>query len=177
MRIFFCQSYKSRHQGFTLIEIRVGLFIVTVLAGLTVASLPAFVQNADFDTETRRLTLLFSMARNEAMLDFSEFGFRRTERGYEFLRFDDGSRSWKKAASPFHERPLPEDLRMTVRADAEGFRLLGENLPPILILSSGETTPFRIILESRNGGEEYTFRSDGYGDFRWDHENEDPDES
>lgn len=170
MRISSCQNCKPGDQGFTLIEILVVLFIVTILAGLTVASLPGFVQSADVDTETRRLELLFDMARTEAMMDSSEFGFRRTDKGYEFLRFDDGSQSWKKAPSPFHERKLPEDLRMTLRADTEGFRLLGENLPPVLVLSSGETTPFRIILESRYDGSEYTFIADGYGQFRWDHE-------
>lgn len=168
MRTSCCQSSRTSVQGFTLIEILVVLFIVTILAGLTVASLPGFVQNADMETETRRLELLFSMVRNEAMMDSSEFGFRRTDRGYEFLRFDDGTRSWEKAASPFQARTLPEDFTMTIRADTEGFRLLGENLPPILILSSGETTPFRIILETRYDTSERVFLSDGYGNFRWD---------
>lgn len=172
MRISFCQNYRNSIQGFTLIEILVVLFIVTILAGLTVASFPAFVQNADMDTETRRLELLFSMARTEAMMDSAEFGFRSTETGYEFLKFDDGSQSWKRVASPFQERRLPEDLRMTIQADSEGFRLLGENLPPVLILSSGETTPFRIIFESRYDEVEHTFVSDGYGDFRWDADEE-----
>ncbi len=176
MRISSCQNSSYPNQGFTLIEILVVLFIVTILAGLTVASLPGFVQNADFDTETRRLELLFDMARNEAMMDSSEYGFRRTDKGYEFLRFDDGSQQWEKASSPFHERTLSDDLRMTVRVREGGFRLLGENLPPVLILSSGETTPFEIILETRNDDVGYTFVSDGYGDFHWEHERNESDE-
>ena len=168
MRIFSCQNARERNQGFTLIEILIVLVIITIMAGLTVAGLSGFARGADLETETRRLELLFSMARNEAMMDSVQFGFRRTDQGYEFLKFDDGSRRWESAAAPFHERTLPEELRITVRAETEGFRLPGEDLPPVLILSSGETTPFRILLESRNNDSEYTFVADGYGQFRWD---------
>lgn len=170
MRIFSCQNSRRMNRGFTLIEILVVLVIVTILAGLTLASLPGFVRGADLETETRRLELLFSMARNEAMMDADEFGFRPTGQGYEFLKFDHISQSWKKAAPPFHERTLPEDLGIRVHAEAGGLRLPDEKLPPVLILSSGETTGFQITLESREDGLAYTLVSDGEGQFYWDHD-------
>jgi len=42
-------------KGFTLIEILVVLFIVSLLTGLVVANLPAFVSQADFEEEAERL--------------------------------------------------------------------------------------------------------------------------
>ena len=154
-------------KGFTLIEMLVVLLIVTILAGVTIARLPAFAQNADFETETRRLQLLFSMAHQESILDSTEFGFRLTENGYKFLKFDDGSQDWAEADSPFQERSLPDDLTLGIKADGDGFSLLGEDLPPVLILSSGENTPFRLILRSRLQETSRTLMSEGYGEFVW----------
>ncbi|MBT5152968.1 MAG: type II secretion system minor pseudopilin GspH [Gammaproteobacteria bacterium] len=155
-------------KGFTLIEILVVLLIVTILAGVTIARLPTFSRNADFETETRRLQLLFNMARQESILDSTEFGFRLTDDGYKFLKFDDGSQSWKDAESPFQVRLLPDELRLVIEADSKGFSFLGENLPPILILSSGENTPFRLILQSKLQRASRTLMSEGYGEFVWD---------
>jgi len=160
-------NYKNTSPGFTLVEILVVLLIVTILAGLTVTRLPSFARSADFDTEVRRIELLFSMARTEAILDSSEFGFRLSDTGYKFSKFDHASQSWRDAASPFQLRELPSEFRLTIRSDNDDFRLAGENLPPILILSSGETTPFDLILESTIDSETRIFSADGYGQFKW----------
>jgi general secretion pathway protein H len=157
-------------KGFTLIEILVVLLIITILAGVTIARLPAVSKNADFETETRRLELLFSMAHQESILDSTEFGFRLTDHGYKLLKFDDGSQSWMDAENPFQERSLPDDLKLVIKADSDGFSLLGENLPPVLILSSGENTPFRLILQSTLQDTSRTLMSEGYGEFVWDHQ-------
>ena len=155
-------------KGFTLIEILVVLLIVTILAGVTVAKLPTFSRDADFETETRRLQLLFSMARQESILDSTEFGFRLTDQGYKFLKYDDGSQSWADAESPFQERSLPDGLKLVIEADKDDFSSLGERLPPVLILSSGENTPFRLTLQSVSQQTSKALTSEGYGEFVWD---------
>ena len=155
-------------KGFTLIEILVVLLIVTILAGVTIARLPAFAQNADFEAETRRLQLLFTMARQESILDSTEFGFRLTDNGYQFLKYDDGSQSWEEAERPFQERSLADELKLVIEAESDGFSLMGKNLPPVLILSSGENTPFRLILQSRLERTSRILMSEGYGEFVWD---------
>ena len=167
MRTFGCQTFDSG-RGFTLIETLVVMFIITLLVGLALTRMPQFVQSADLEKEVRRLELLLAMARTEAMMESSEFGFRQTIPGYEFLRYDDASQDWNQAEAPFHERTLPDGLRMTLRADSEGFGFPGEGVPSVLILSSGETTPFRLILESRGDGSIRTLLADGYGGLRRD---------
>lgn len=158
---------KGQDEGFTLIEILVVLLIVTVMAGVTVANLPGFVRTADLDTEARRIELLFNMLRTEAMLDSREFGFRPTTSGYEFVSFDDAAGAWRTAVSPFQPRTLPDGLRLIVRADNDGLEGFGEGLPPILVLSSGETTPFDVILEIKGSDDSRTLSTDGYGEFEW----------
>ena len=158
-------SFPQR--GFTLIEILVVLLIVTIMTGLVVTQLPAFAVASDVDRETRRLELLLNMARSEALLDSSEFGFRRTDKGYEFLRFDDASLSWRSADSPFQARRLDDSVRMTLRAQQGEYDLPGEGLPPVLILSSGEMTPFKVILSSPDGQIENIIEADAYGSIEW----------
>ena len=163
----FAYRSCSFRQGFTLVEILVVLLIVTIIAGVTITRLPALVRTADLDTESRRIELLFNMVRTEAMLDSVEYGFRLTDPGYEFLLFDDGSQSWRKTIPPFHERKIPEQISITIKSDNKEFKLLGEGLPPILVLSSGETTPFELVIESRIDLESRTLSTDGYGEFNW----------
>lgn len=157
----------ARLRGFTLIEILVVLLVITILTGVTVTRLPALSRNTDFDLETRRLELLLNMARNEAMLDSAEFGFRLTKTGYVFFRYDDRTQSWQPVEPPFHERALPEEVRLSLRADKPEFGLSGKNIPPLLILSSGETTPVELVMESRSDDLRKTLVNDGYAEFIW----------
>ena len=161
-RIFF----GKRGAGFTLIEILVVLLIVTILVGITVPRLPGFADSADYDLEARRLELLLNMARNEAVLDSIEFGFGPTDEGYTFYRYNDGSQTWQRGESPFQSRKLPEQLTLRIKADSSEFSLEGENVPPVLILSSGETTPAEITLRSSKDFEKI-LETDGYSRFEW----------
>ena len=161
----------SPNQGFTLIEILVVLLIVTILVGISVPRLPGFIETADFDLEARRLELLLNMARSEAVLDSMEFGFDLTDYGYEFLLYDDSIKRWRRQEAPYHPRRLPEGLKLDIQVVESDFDLEGENQPAVLILSSGETTPVKIIIES-DGHYLRILKTDGYEPFKWLEDNE-----
>ena len=55
--------------GFTLIEILVVLFIVSLLTGLVVANLPGFVTTADFEEETQRLKFALEQGLEKAQIE------------------------------------------------------------------------------------------------------------
>ena len=162
-------SYKlavNSGRGFTLVEILVVLLIVTVLVGITVPRLPFFVGSADFDFEARRLELLLNMARSEAALDYVEFGFDLTDDGYEFVRYDAATQRWRRQEPPYQTRKLPEGLGLDLEVSRSDINLKGANLPAVLILSSGETTPVSIILKS-NGQHRRILKTNGYEPFFW----------
>ena len=161
----------SPNQGFTLVEILVVLLIVTILVGITVPRLPGFIETADFDLEARRLELLLNMARSEAVLDSMEFGFDLTDYGYEFLLYDDSIKRWRRQEAPYQPRRLPEGLTLDIQVVESDFNLEGENQPTVLILSSGETTPVNIIIES-DGQYLRILKTDGYEPFKWLEDNE-----
>ncbi|MFT5209697.1 MAG: general secretion pathway protein H [Flavobacterium sp.] len=161
-------------RGFTLIEILVVVLIVSIMSGIAVTQLPGFVQTGDFDLESRRLKTLLDMAREEALVQATEFGFKPDEEGYAFYQFDEVSQDWQETLErPFHRRKLPEDFHLDLEISGEKLTLSEEkDPPPLLLLSSGEVSPFtlRIYQESNATNAPATsssMKSDGYGDIKW----------
>ena len=156
----------DRMNGFTLVEILVVLLIISILVGVTASRLPSFVDKSDIDAEARRLELLLNMARSEAALDSVEFGFELTDDGYRFLRFDGSTQRWLSNEAPYQARRLQEGLSLDLQLSSSELSFASKNLPAVLILSSGETTPVSLILESSRGHRRI-LKTDGYGAFAW----------
>ena len=170
-----------RLSGFTLIEILVVLFIVSMLTGLVVANLPGFVSSADYEEEMMRLKFALDQGLQKAEIDASEVGVVIYSDGYEFLVFDETLKGWLPALDrSLRKHKLPDDLMLLLSLEDEPIRLgvpateesvnpidpvgEGEIEPNILLLSSGETSVFRLELMNQE-----TFwiglSSEGYGDF------------
>ncbi|MEX2490106.1 MAG: type II secretion system minor pseudopilin GspH [Pseudomonadales bacterium] len=158
---------RGFHSGFTLIEILVVLFIVSIMSGIVVANMPSFTQTRDFDAEARRVKVLLEMARDEAVIQASEYGFRPENQGYRFYRYDELEQRWEPVDQrPFQQYSLPDNIRLTLNVEGEDFQITEDESPPVLILSSGEITPFDLTI--RSGGEtSMTLVSDGFAELSW----------
>ncbi len=164
-----------RTAGFTLIEIMVVLVIVTIMAAIAVASLPAFNRTGEFDTEQRRLMTLLLMAREEAVLQSTELGLAVGLDHYEFMRFNDLSRVWQPISEPpFQPRRLPEGVELELTVTESSLRLgshdddddAGDS-PGVMLLSSGEITPFDLTMSMPELALSRTIHSDGYRAPAW----------
>jgi len=166
----------NRRAGFTLIEILVVLFIVSILSGIVIARLPRFVQTGDFDTEARRVKQLLDMAREEALLQANEFGFKPSTAGYRFFVYDEIEQKWSELDDrPFQPRQLDEGVELEVTIEDNELALGDgddETAPPILLLSSGETTPFELTIAMPAEGVSRTLVADGFSELRWQDEAE-----
>lgn len=155
-------------RGLTLVETLVVLALIAIMAGVAVIALPPFTAGQDFDDERRRIELLFRMIRSEAVLDSEEYGFALTPDGYEFMRYDDGAQEWVTLSeTPFQARAMPETVRLRLEAENDALSFGGEGAPSVLMLSSGEMTPFRMTFESTPDGAVKVFASDGYEEPAW----------
>lgn len=158
-----------RRQGFTLIEILVVLFLIGVMAGVVVVALPLFTTGRDFDEETRRMELLLEMLRSQAVLDSVEYGFVPTPEGYRFVRYDDSEQGWQTLEeAPFQPRKIAPTV--TFRLTVESGPLSGSSSPArtsVLILSSGEMTPFSMTFGSKRDQRVRTLAADAYGELTW----------
>ena len=159
-------------RGFSLLEILVVVAIIGVFVGVAILSTDLVGAERELEQEATRLGTLVGFASDEALLQTQDFGILICEDSYHFFIYDYDAVDWiPYAARPFEPRTLTRDMLLTLRIEdrdveletaAEAFpsALTGvpddEELdempdPQIIILSSGEVTPFQIELlrESR----------------------------
>lgn len=169
---------SRRRKGFTLLEVLVVLFIVSVMTGITVINLPGFAQTDVFDYESDRLKAVIGMLREDAIMQSNEYGLQvqrpdaGDNYGYEFYVYDAEYQDWQALTElPFSSRSLPEEFVLSLKVEGDDVQLQSEEAPPVLILSSGEVTPFTLLVSHRdNATLNRTLESNGYSDVDWQEE-------
>ncbi len=155
----------TRSAGFTFIEIFVVMAIIGILAGTVVLHSIGADQDRNLETEAQRIAALVELARAEAVSRNESWGLFVGETRYGFKIYDELDGSWRDAPkNTFRTRNAPSDVAFSLRAEgltrlnalsdpfAGGPRqpAAGENgetsadIPQVLILASGEQTPFAI---------------------------------
>ena len=167
--------YPKFSKGFTLLEILIVLFIASVMTGIVVVGLPAFTQSDYFESESERIRLLVRMLSEKAVMDSTIYGLQINQYenkrgyGYEFFQYAEELQEWQPLnEAPFKIRRLDKNLTLSLRVEGKSFDLSGQDTPPIVILSSGEVTPFELdVRQTTNNGLLKTLGTDGYSDIDW----------
>ncbi|HET8711758.1 MAG TPA: type II secretion system minor pseudopilin GspH [Spongiibacteraceae bacterium] len=154
-------------KGFTLLEILVVLVIVAAMAALLVFSYNDSPQRR-LQREAADLVALLNAATEEAVMRGIELGVVIDDEGYRFVAFDPTTKQWQAAASGgLAAHNFPEHYAIDFSLDGsevdqqtiERIKLLSQRSdderlrPSILILSSGEITPFKLTLRLAENGE------------------------
>ena len=147
-------------RGFTLLELLLVILIIGIILSFAALSIGRGNERA-IEDEMKRLAGLIELAAQEATLESHELAVQFNGNKYEFLTFKDNK--WVRIAGDDTLRPrtLPEEMRLTVRIEDEPVNLgthtsqETENvLPRIYLLSSGEITPFQLILKDTTANRE-----------------------
>ena len=153
--------------GFTLLEILVVLVIVAAMAALLVFSFHDSPQQR-LHREANDFAALLNAAADEAVMRGIELGVVVDGDGYRFVVFDPETQQWQAAAAQglaahkFAERYAIDfalDGSEVDKQTIERIHLLAQRSederlrPSILILSSGEITPFTLTLRSESEAE------------------------
>ncbi|MFB3125319.1 MAG: type II secretion system minor pseudopilin GspH [Woeseiaceae bacterium] len=156
-------SYGS---GFTLIEVLVVVTIIGIISAVVVLSLGNLGDDRELQTEARRITSLIEMASDEATLQGRDFGLEFLQTGYRFVEYDALTGQWSEVFGDelMRLRQLAQDTEFDLfledrrilldidaadsaqNDDADDNYLRQDFLPHILILSSGDITPFRLEI-------------------------------
>lgn len=163
---------RSRHAGFTLIEILVVLVVVGLLAALAVFTMGGSSQQRELENQVRELFLLMQTASEQAVLNNLELGLRLEEDGYQFVALQDQTGDWKASGERmFRARSLPEWLTVTefIESDAPRMASPEDRLrPDVVFFSSGETTPFELEFTIAGDSDTvHTLASDGVSPMEW----------
>ncbi len=138
--------------GFTLIEILVVVLVVSILMGVVASSFSGSDREQTFRGYSERLALRIEFARDKALQSNREWGVFLDEDGVRFAEFDEVNAIWSpRGDKPFnadaYDRNVEfelviEDLPGNLQAPEDP----DEEIPNIVLFSSGETTPFEISV-------------------------------
>jgi len=149
--------------GFTLIEVLIVLAIIAVILTFATLSIGDGGQAGQLRQEARRLAALLELASQQAIGQVQELGVAFTQNNYRFYQwqpptfnFQSGFRSlsssnWHPLASEntgfFHSLPMGMQLQLSIEGNQVNLEPQCTLCQPqLLILSSGEWTPFNIVL-------------------------------
>jgi len=148
-----CPAAVRRPAGFTLLEVMVVMVLIGIIFSFAMLSMRGDDIAERMDREARRLETLLALANDEAILRGEELGVRFTDDGYEFLALAlDG---WKLTDDDLlKSHTLPADISLELELEDQQSLNSGdgedevETPPQVLILSSGEMTPFTVTFGS-----------------------------
>ena len=149
-------SYKKYNlrNGFTLVEILVVVLILGILVRMIVISFSNTDQEQAFRGYAEQLALRIEAARDRALQHNKEWGVYIDADGLRFAEFDELNVSWvEQSQRPFHHDAYSETLDFDVEVEAfegslvdDGTTNEDNDLPTIVLFSSGETTPFTLSM-------------------------------
>ncbi|MDX1594533.1 MAG: type II secretion system minor pseudopilin GspH [Gammaproteobacteria bacterium] len=135
-------------RGFSLLELLVVVLLIGIILTMATLAVGPALGRHDGAEEARRLAALLQLAREQAVLRGVEHGLEVTRDGYRLLAL--GERRWEPLeGSPWRPRTLPEGMRLHLVVDGAALPLPASppGEPQLLLLSSGEMSPFEIELE------------------------------
>lgn len=176
-------------RGFTLLEVMVVVLILGVMVAFVSLSVGGRINEDKLENEARRAEAIIKLASEEAEAKGVEIGLRFTEGGYRLLTMD-SSRQWQdyELSGPLRRRSFKEPFALNLRVDDRPVKLppeltpeqeqeLAESAvlksqrendaqrmtPQVLLLSSGEITPFALQLTAPGITAAYRIEADALG--------------
>lgn len=140
------------------------LVVVGVMVSLAVLSFGVLGRDRQAEEESRRFWTVLQQAREEGEMQVEDLGIFVSSTAYEYLRFDSRKDEWQPIEGDelFAQRELPEGLRFRLRLESREV-VLKPNLPQrgdkdenkrnpphIMVLSSGDVSPFELEIERDN---------------------------
>ncbi|CAN5156625.1 N/A [soil metagenome] len=145
-------------RGFTLLEVLIVAVIMAIVAAAALLSVGIMGDDRELAREADRLTALIELAAEDALLEGRELGLLIEPSAYRFFGFDAFTNRWLPIEGDeiLRERDLPdggrfelviEGRRVVLQEHARKDDAEEDFAPQIMILSSGQMTPFEIGME------------------------------
>lgn len=147
--------------GFTLLELLVVVFIITLISGFAVLSLRGVDLDQHMRQEVERAAQLFDLASKEAVVQGRPIGIFLAPQSYSFLFA--GVDAWEEEEiGTFRPRGIPYDWRMewegiesdssfSSQEDGEP----AEKSPHVIFYPTGEADPLELIWRNSEGEAKY----------------------
>ena len=153
-------------RGFTLIELLVVIALLGILISIAVVSFNLIGDDRGVQKEILKISSLIDLASDEAQIQGRDYGLELLQTGYRFVEYDPYLDVWDEVIGDDLLRPRSLSENMELELILEGHRVLlkkeaketqtaedtperdltDDYLPHLLILASGDITPFRLHI-------------------------------
>jgi general secretion pathway protein H len=178
-------SGSRSERAFTLIEILVVVIIIGIISAVTLMSFGLLGgDDRNLEQDARRLSSLIQVVNDDAVMQGRDFGIEVMLAGYRWVEHDPYLNQWFEVADDEvmrtreledgtefelyieeHRVLLEEEAKDTeTDEDEPGRDLTDDYLPHILVLSSGDITPFELRLVRASDRAEVTLTMSAAGE-------------
>lgn len=155
--------------GFTLIEILVVIFIMSIVTSVALFSISRN-ENRQIESFAKELVQTVTLAQEQAMLQPSVLGLSIEREAYQFAAYRLAENKKKNSWSPLKDNLLgmhdiPGSIALTI--EVGGQKMAQEekdddaaHVPQIVISTNGDITPFTIYVGKKGKSPRYIIRGD-----------------
>ena len=160
-RLFALNVHHSM-KGFTLLELMVVIVIVGIILSFMTLSTGTDQRAEQLEREAQRIVALLQLASEEAVMRSEQLALRVGETRYEFMILENGQWTPLEDDRPLRPRELPAgiELRLELQDNPPpGLTAEDSEQPQVFLLSSGEMTPFVLIISAPETELRYTIKA------------------
>lgn len=164
---------RSQAQGFTLIEILVVLFIISIVTTVALLSIGRS-DNKQMESFANELTQSLTLAEEQAMLQPTVLGFTLNQQGFHFASLKTTGQDKKETWVPLTDSLLgkhavPKNIEVTIKVGSASQAENEEEAsarPNVIISTNGDITPFSIYVGKKGQHPRYVIIGDADGNVR-----------
>ncbi len=157
-------AFNTRHSacGFTLLELMVVIVIVGIVLSFMTLSAGSDKRAEQLEREAQRIVALLQLASDEAVMRSEQLALRVGETNYEFMILDNDQWVALEDDHALRARELPAGIELRLELqDNPPPELSSEDSdqPQVFLLSSGEMTPFVLIVSAPETEQSYAVKA------------------
>lgn len=153
-----------QNTGYTLIEILIVVFIISIVTSVALLSIGQN-ENKRLAAFANTLAQTIQLAEEQAMLQPAVIGLSFKNQSLQFSMYQADSGNWLPSEDVIlNTRPIPTDIHVAV--EVGGQRLSTENelaQPQIIISTNGDVTPFTLYVGKKGQHSRYKVRGEADG--------------